>query len=69
METQIKKRSGRPKKAEADKVQYQRIAVYVKDYSRLVEELNKRGEKLTDAFAKMVRNYCRSGRMSNGTGS
>ena len=63
----VKRRSGRPRKAEADKVQYQRIAIYEKDYLRLVAKLQKRNEgkpkreqtKLTDAMTKMVDNYCK----------
>jgi hypothetical protein len=66
METTIKRRSGRPKKAEEDKVQYQRIAVYAKDYLKLVEKLSRRNKgktkkerlKLTDAFTEMVNDYC-----------
>lgn len=61
METKKKRRSGRPKKAEADKVQYQRIAVYLSDYKALVEELDKRDVKLTDAFKEMVKVYKQSG--------
>lgn len=65
METKVKRRSGRPRKAEADKVKYQRIAVYEPDYSKLVDEINRRNKgkqkgeriKLTDAFTEMVRNY------------
>lgn len=53
-----KRRSGRPKKAEHDKVQYQRIAVYAQDYSKLLEKIAKRGNmKLTDAFTEMVENF------------
>lgn len=55
MET--KRRSGRPKKAEHEKVKYQRIAVYAPDYERLVAKLAKSGAKLTDAFAQMVDDY------------
>ena len=55
MET--KRRSGRPKKAEHEKVKYQRIAVYSADYEKLVIELQKRGVKLTDAFSEMVAKY------------
>jgi hypothetical protein len=61
MKTETKRRSGRPKKAEADKVQYQRIAVYLSDYKDLVEELDKRDVKLTDAFTEMVKSYKKSG--------
>lgn len=66
METVIvKKRSGRPRKAEEDKVSYQRIAVYTPDYLRLGEKIEKRNAgkskkdriKLTDAFTEMVENY------------
>jgi hypothetical protein len=57
METKVKRRSGRPRKADADKVQYQRIAVYLPDYKKLVEKLEKRGVKLTDAFTEMVERY------------
>lgn len=53
-----KRRSGRPKKAEEDKVKYQRIAVYLPDYLRLASEIGKRGVKLTDAFKEMVEKYC-----------
>ena len=64
MET-IKRRSGRPRKAEHEKVQYQRIAVYAEDYSRLVERINERDKgktkrertKITDAFSEMVDDY------------
>ena len=65
METNKPRRSGRPKKAEADKVRYQRIAVYADDYSKLVDEINERNAgkiksektKLTDAFQEMVKSY------------
>lgn len=61
-----KRRSGRPKKAEHEKVQYQRIAVYSQDYVRLGEEIKRRNEKreaserikLTDVFTEMVNLYC-----------
>lgn len=61
-----KRRSGRPKKAEHEKVQYQRIAVYSQDYVRLGEEIKRRNEgkepkeriKLTDVFTEMVKLYC-----------
>ncbi len=56
-EQEQKKRSGRPKKAEHEKVQYQRIAVYSQDYEKLVEKITKRGVKLTDAFTEMVKKY------------
>lgn len=52
-----KRRSGRPKKPDHEKVQYQRIAVYVKDYLKLVEHLEKNDIQLTDAFSAMVENY------------
>lgn len=60
-----KRRSGRPKKAEHEKVQYQRIAVYAQDYLRLAKEIEKRNEgkargerlKLTDAFTDMVSDF------------
>lgn len=62
-----KRRSGRPRKAEEDKVKYQRIAVYEFDYTRLITELDRRNNgkpkkeqiKLTDAFTLMVNNYCK----------
>lgn len=54
-----KKRSGRPKKAEGDKVSYQRIAVYSEDYEKFVFEVNRRGGQLTDAFTEMVAKYCK----------
>lgn len=65
METKVKRRSGRPKKAEADKVKYQRIAVYAQSYSKLLEKIEKRNRgkakskriKLTAAFDEMVENY------------
>ncbi len=65
MSEQVKRRSGRPRKAEADKVKYQRIAVYEFDYERLTAELERRNKgkpkkeqiKLTDAFTLMVNNY------------
>lgn len=52
-----KKRSGRPKKAEADKVKYQLIAVYRHDYERFVEVISKKGIKRVDAFSEMVASY------------
>lgn len=63
----VKRRSGRPRKAEEDKVQYQRIAVYAHDYQRLGNEIERRNigkpkkqrVKLTDAFTEMVNNYCK----------
>ena len=55
MET--KRRLGRPKKADHEKARYQRIAVHEKDYLKLVEHLEKTGEELVDAFAKMVALY------------
>lgn len=55
---EAKKRSGRPKKAEHEKVKYQRIAVYEKDYEKLVAVLAAQGgKKLTDAFSEMVADY------------
>ena len=62
-----KRRSGRPKKAESDKVQYQRIAVYSDDYVILNENINRRNQdkpkedkiKLVDAFSVMVKDYTR----------
>lgn len=58
-EMEQKKRSGRPKKAEHEKVQYQRIAVYKDDYERLSKYIDEQGEQLTEAFTKMVKNYTR----------
>lgn len=63
--TPTKRRSGRPRKAEEDKVSYQRIAVYTPDYLKVVEKLAKRNEgkpkseqmKLTDAFTKMADDF------------
>jgi len=52
-----KRRSGRPKKADEDKVRYQRIAVYFQDYEKLAKEIEKQGVKLTDAFTEMVSDY------------
>jgi hypothetical protein len=60
-----KRKSGRPKKAEHEKVQYQRIAVYLGDYQKLSAKLDELNEsrpkterlKLTDAFTDMVANY------------
>lgn len=52
-----KKRSGRPKKPESEKVSYQRIAVYTADYEKLVVALTKKRVKLTDAFTEMVEKY------------
>lgn len=52
-----KRRSGRPKKADSDKVQYQRIAVYTADYEKLLVKIKRRGQKLTDAFSEMVEKY------------
>lgn len=68
MAVEPKRRSGRPKKPEHEKVQYQRIAVYADDYSKLVDEIAKRNEgkpkeeriKLTDVFAGMVNRYVRN---------
>lgn len=54
-----KKRTGRPKKAEHEKITYQRIAVYSADYEKLAAELAKRGVRLTDAFSEMVAKYIR----------
>lgn len=61
-----KRRSGRPKKADHEKIQYQRIAVYLQDYTRLGKEIEKRNKgkepkeriKLTDAFTEMVDTFC-----------
>lgn len=53
----VKRRSGRPKKAESEKVSYQRIAVYTKDYLSLDKKIKKTGVQLTDAFTEMVRDY------------
>lgn len=60
-----KRKSGRPKKAEHEKVQYQRIAVYLEDYQKLSTKLDEINDnrpnserlKLTDAFTQMVANY------------
>lgn len=60
-----KRKSGRPKKAEHEKVQYQRIAVYLGDYRKLSDKLDGLNEnrpnserlKLTDAFTQMVADY------------
>lgn len=52
-----KKRSGRPKKAESEKVKYQLIAVYKDDYKKMVEIVNKTGKKRVDVFTEMVANY------------
>lgn len=59
------KRSGRPKKAESEKVKYQRIAVYLSDYEKLAEEVERRKLKepkfkLLDAFKEMVADYTRT---------
>lgn len=54
---EAKRRSGRPKKAEHEKVQYQRIAVYLQDYEKLLVKIAKKGVKLTDAFTEMVDKY------------
>lgn len=51
------KKLGRPKKREDDKVQYQRIAVYLEDYLILVAKVNKKRTKITDAFTEMVKKY------------
>ena len=51
------KKLGRPKKREDDKVQYQRIAVYLEDYLILLEKVNKKRVKITDAFTEMVKKY------------
>lgn len=55
-----KKRTGRPKKAEHEKITYQRIAVYSADYEKLAAELSKRNIRLTDAFSQMVAKYIQS---------
>ena len=52
-----KKKSGRPRKPESEKVQYQRIAVYLEDYNKLIKELEKNGIQLVDAFTAMVQLY------------
>lgn len=62
MSGELKKRSGRPKKAEHEKVSYQRIAVYTADYEKLAAEVEKRKVdnpqfKLLDAFSEMVAKY------------
>jgi hypothetical protein len=65
MET--KRRSGRPKKADHEKVQYQLIAVYFKDYVRLGELIKKKNEslekenrlKLSGVFTEMVDDYAK----------
>jgi hypothetical protein len=54
-----KKRSGRPKKAEEDKVKYQRIAVYLEDYEKLAVYLERNDIKITQAFKDMVKSYTR----------
>lgn len=54
-----KRRSGRPRKAEHEKITYQRIAVNSADYQKLAEELKRRDVKLVDAFSEMVANYLR----------
>lgn len=54
-----KKRSGRPKKAEEDKVKYQRIAVYQDDYEKLATYIERHGIKITQAFKDMVKSYTR----------
>lgn len=56
------RRSGRPMKAEEEKVRYQRIAIYFEDYEKLTKEIRRRKIKdkkygLTDAFAEMVAKY------------
>ena len=63
--TKVKKTSGRPKKADHEKIQYQRIAVYSNDYIKLVEKIAQKNSnlesgkkvKLTDAFSEMVKKY------------
>ena len=57
MPVEQKKRSGRPRKSEADKAKYQLIAVRVQDYEILLEILALTDEKLVDAFSKMVAKY------------
>ena len=52
-----KKRSGRPKKAEHEKVKNQLIAVDMSDYLRLKEAISNRDVKLKEAFAEMVTEY------------
>lgn len=52
-----KKTLGRPKKSENDKVQYQRIAVYLDDYLKLVAKVKAKRIKITDAFSEMVDKY------------
>lgn len=64
--TDVKKPSGRPKKADHEKIQYQRIAVYAQDYLSLVAKVALKNSKLapgdkkiqiTDAFSDMVKKY------------
>lgn len=64
--TKVKKPSGRPKKADHEKIQYQRIAVYTQDYLTLVAKVALKNSKLevgdkkiliTDAFSEMVKKY------------
>lgn len=57
-----KKRSGRPKKSENEKIQYQRIAVYMDDYLKFIAAINRNKEnnpklQLTDVFSEMVAKY------------
>lgn len=63
--TEIKKPSGRPKKAEHEKIQYQRIAVYSSDYLKLTHKIEQKNKQLApenkvtliDAFSQMVKKY------------
>lgn len=59
-----KKRPGRPRKEDNEKVEYQRIAVYKNDYEKFLSFVKKRKAlnpefKLTDAFTEMVAKYAR----------
>lgn len=58
---EAKRKSGRPRKAEHEKVQYQRIAVYASDYERLTNRLAE-NDKITEVFTQMVDNFLARGR-------
>lgn len=57
MEKSVKRRSGRPKKTESEKVRYQRIAVYVSDYEELLRKIKNADGGIAKAFSEMVKRY------------
>lgn len=58
---QAKRKSGRPRKAEHEKAQYQRIAVFRSDYTRLIDFIGDKVD-LVEAFGKMVTGFIGGGR-------